>query len=108
MKKYLDSYYDNVKNIADKFGYEEQSLQLIEEMAELTQAINKHRRYNTNTTKCNLIEEIADVSIVLSQIVYLLKVDENMFEKYIENKIKRTNKRYDNCGKFIERNDVNE
>ena len=82
--------------------------ELIEEMAELTQAINKHRRYNTNTTKCNLIEEIADVSIVLSQIVYLLKVDENMFEKYIANKIKRTNKRYDNCGKFIEGNDLNE
>ena len=52
----LSSYYENVKNIADKFGYEEQSLQLIEEMAELTQAINKHRRYNTNSTKCNLIE----------------------------------------------------
>ena len=108
MKKYLDSYYDNVKSIADKFGYEEQSLQLIEEMAELTQAINKHRRYNTNTTKCNLIEEIADVSIVLSQIVYLLKIDENMFEKYIANKIERTNKRYNNCGKFIGRNDLNE
>ena len=42
----LSSYYENVKSIADKFGYEEQSLQLIEEMAELTQAINKHRRYN--------------------------------------------------------------
>ena len=81
---------------------------LIEEMAELTQAINKHRRYNTNSTKCNLIEEIADVSIVLSQIVYLLKIDENMFKKYIANKIKRTNKRYNNCGKFIERNDLNE
>ena len=32
--------------IADKLGYEEQSMQLIEEMAELTQAISKYRRYN--------------------------------------------------------------
>ena len=33
--------------IADKLGYEEQSMQLIEEMAELTQAINKYRRYDS-------------------------------------------------------------
>ena len=30
------------------------------------------------------------------------------FKKYIANKIERTNKRYNNCGKFIGRNDLNE
>ena len=90
---------------SSQMNYEKQ---LIVAMKRKTKLLNKHRRYNTNTTKCNLIEEIADVSIVLSQIVYLLKIDENMFKKYIANKIERTNKRYNNCGKFIGRNDSNE
>lgn len=33
-----------IKKIADTYGYDAQSRQLIEEMAELTQAINKHWR----------------------------------------------------------------
>jgi|LakMenE01Jun11ns_1017448.scaffolds.fasta_scaffold9240032_1 NTP pyrophosphatase (non-canonical NTP hydrolase) len=43
----------------DKFGSDQQHLKLIEEMAELTQAILKDS---------NIAEEIADVQIVLDQI----------------------------------------
>ena len=57
--------------IADKLGYEEQSMQLIEEMAELTQAISKYRRYNDTKGLLNLIEELCDVNIVLEQVIYL-------------------------------------
>lgn len=37
---------EKMKCIADEHGYEYQSRQLIEEMAELTQAINKAWRYD--------------------------------------------------------------
>ena len=94
--------------IADKLGYEEQSMQLIEEMAELTQAINKYRRYNNTEELLNLIEELCDVNIVLEQVIYLLskKIKDEMnvdllkyFNDDVEYKINRTKKRIERTGK---------
>ena len=92
---------DDLKQIANILGYVEQSMQLIEEMAELTQSINKFRRYETEDTKNNLIEEIADVSIVLYQLAYLLKIDKEEFNDIIDYKIQRTKKRIEKSGKNI-------
>lgn len=78
-----------IQKIADTYGYDAQSRQCIEEMAELTQAINKFWRkplqrggvrrepHGFNDTKEyeNLIEEIADVQIMLWQMAYLLNAD---------------------------------
>ena len=94
--------------IADKLGYEEQSMQLIEEMAELTQAINKYRRYNDTEELLNLIEELCDVNIVLEQVIYLLskkikdEINDDLlkyFNDNIEYKINRTKKRIEKTGK---------
>ena len=68
---------EKVKYIADHYGYESQSRQCIEEMAELTQAINKlwrKGRTNQNNYKLlqNVYEEIADVQICLDQLKHLL------------------------------------
>lgn len=83
----------DIKLIADHYGYESQSRQLIEEMAELTQAINKEWR---NTNECeithlykNLVEEIADVEIMLEQIKYLIGCNDDV-EKIKNKKIDRT------------------
>lgn len=71
-----------IQKIASHYGYDAQSRQCIEEMAELTQAINKYWRKKGNgqpTDKkgCfdNLVEEIADVQIMLWQLKYLLNAD---------------------------------
>lgn len=85
--------------IALRYGYEPQSRQLIEEMAELTVAINKFWRANqkpaTDETlekmraaRSNIIEEIADVGIMLEQITYLLDAHEDV-QEITEEKIKR-------------------
>lgn len=87
--------------IADTYGYDAQSRQLIEEMAELTQAINKFWRKEMkcgnelpktfsadNDYYFNLAEEIADVEICLEQIKYLLGCSK-MVENYISEKIDR-------------------
>lgn len=78
-----------IQEIVTRYGYEAQSRQCIEEMAELTQAINKFWRKDL---KCgyvfgaiekdrldkesevynNLIEEIADVEIMLEQMKEML------------------------------------
>lgn len=92
---------EKIKIIADHYGYESQSRQCIEEMAELTQAINKFWRACGNgqatekdVGECleNIQEEIADVQIMLWQIEYLLSA-ENMIEEMIEKKLNRQLKR---------------
>ncbi len=85
------TYYSKIKKIADAYGYNAQSRQCIEEMAELTVAINKYYRgmkdfrehLNPPPPKKplplkelgNLVEEIADVQIMLWQMAYLLNAD---------------------------------
>ena len=89
-----------IKQIADKYGYDAQSRQLIEECAELTQAVNKlwrlEQKQNRTITqdidltfaKENLIEELADVSIMVEQMLYLLDCKSD-FEIEKAKKIKR-------------------
>ena len=57
------------KDIIDQFGTERQCRQAMEECAELIQAINKALRYpNNSSTRLQLIEEIADVKIMIMQL----------------------------------------
>ena len=55
--------------IAEHYGLEHQLGLLQEECGELIQAISKFRRYGD---KDPLIEELADVEVVIAQIKYLL------------------------------------
>lgn len=85
---------ESIQKIADHYGYDAQSRQLIEEMAELTQAINKAWRYgddfdNLLIRKRNIAEEIADVTIMLEQMKYLLRFSDNYIEEIIEQKVYR-------------------
>lgn len=89
-----EEYRNNIVAIAEHYGYESQSRQLIEEMAELTQAINKawRKRYDdfeerTKTFE-NIREEICDVEIMLSQIKHLLSCQDEV-EQEKERKILR-------------------
>lgn len=74
--------------IAKYYGYEAQSNQLVEECAELIQAVNKYRRVETGLgqpvaedkkaiARDNLVEEIADVELMLEQVKYLLQIPED-------------------------------
>ena len=94
-----------LKKVADRYGYNTQSRILIEEMAELIQAINKLWRKDMkchnelhdsifeipfpSKTYLNVAEEIADVEICLEQIKYLLHCEEYV-EDYKKEKIERT------------------
>lgn len=79
-----------IQKIAQTYGYDAQSRQCIEEMAELTQAINKFWRKQIKCGKAdlsdvelatqeelNLLEEMADVQIMLWQLEHLLIADLN-------------------------------
>lgn len=86
------------KTIADYYEYNTQSNQLIEECAELIQAINKYRRAigNEDTEQIalfNLVEEIADVEIMLEQIKHLLHIPEEDILSVKLYKVNRTKER---------------
>ena len=61
------------------FGKKHQKDMAIEEMSELTKAICKERRARTKTeraeARANIIEEIADVYIMLSQLIMIYDKD---------------------------------
>ena len=85
-----------LKTIADHYGLRVQMRQLIEEMAELTQVICKSERYDLDTVREHLVEEVADVEVVLEQVDYLL--GDNRIEQIRAEKIARQKRRIEDAG----------
>lgn len=82
---------EDLKKIAEHYGLNHQKIKLIEEMAELTQAICKGR-------DLSIIDEIADVEIVLEQVKYLMGINPDV-EAQRMFKINRQLKRIENESK---------
>lgn len=73
-----------------KYGEEPQCRQAMEECAELIQAINKCIRYpDRKDCHNNLIEEIADVEIMLYQLKVMFNVsDDEVFEVKVQKAVR--------------------
>ena len=68
----------------------------MEELAELIQAISKVKRYGFGGKyQDNLIEEIADVSIVIREIMMIFGISDGDINEVIDSKIQRIKKRLD-------------
>lgn len=78
----------------ETFGVRNQEDVAIEEMSELTKAIIKHRRYNTEETKVNIVEEMADVWIMLLQ----LSIIYGFNDRIVDEKINRLKQRLEKEG----------
>lgn len=79
-----------LNQLVDK--YKEKQINIcIEEMSELTKALCKHKRGQTDLE--NIKEEIADVHIMLMQMLMLFEIDEEEFLKIVDYKINRTKER---------------
>ena len=81
---------DRIKRIADHYGLNSQLNILQEELAELIQAVSKYRRGDPS----HIMEEIADVYIMLDQVTYLLQKTTGVDLNYLislngEKKIRR-------------------
>jgi NTP pyrophosphatase (non-canonical NTP hydrolase) len=80
-----------------KWGIGKQFFILIEEMAELTQAIIKSYRHSDNQMTKEIIEEMADVEIMLMQMRLTFTDDmEKEYQFMFESKIRRLHYRVDN------------
>lgn len=83
--------------IINTYGTRSQQDIAIEEMSELQKSILKHRRNPSEKTRKDIIDEIADVSIMLEQlkIIYSChKEVEKRIDYKIERQIKRIKKKY--------------
>ena len=78
----------------DTWGNEAQYYMAVEECAELIQAICKHINRGTDTE--NLIEEAADVFIMLSQVAMM--TGEAAIQKVIDQKLAKLEKRLNSGG----------
>ena len=85
--------YQVLKDAVEKFGELPQIIMAMEEMSELTQALSKYIRGKDNQD--NIAEEIADVYIMLSQLMLMFN---NGYEvdEYIGKKIKRLKEMLEN------------
>ena len=81
---------DKVQMIADHYGIKKQLRQLAEECSELAVEASHSARKGTTV---KIIEEIADVQIMIEQIIYLAKIDKCDIEDCINYKLDRQIKR---------------
>ena len=91
--------FEKCKIVADYYGHEPQSRMLQEEAAELIQAVNKYYR-STNAVGLksgeaadNLVEEMADVIIMIIQELMLQRTDIELFAELLNLKLDRQIKR---------------
>lgn len=88
---------ENLKKIAHHYGWESQCTVAIEEMAELQKAICKWRRHGmTWEVETNLMEEIADVLVIVRQLEHLMnakRIGEIVTEK-IDRQLARMEEEY--------------
>ncbi len=90
--KIIKGIIENTKfiEIADHYGIEKQLHQLAEECSELAVEASHSARKGVTV---KIIEEMADVEIMIEQIVYLAKIDRKDIEECIQYKLERQMKR---------------
>lgn len=84
-----------LKMIIEKYGKNKQVGQAIEEMAELTVELNKNINRNKDN-ETEIILEIADVQIMLAQLVMIYDIDPEKLQGAVEYKLLRQKERMEN------------
>lgn len=95
---------EKIHRIANHYGLTKQQRQLAEECAELIQATSKYMRFeeglitkddilvsteDSNLLIQNIVEEIADVEVIIEQVKYLLHINPMAIEEIKEKKVDR-------------------
>ena len=79
------------------YGNENQMMQTMEELSELSVAISKCLRYKDDIeARNNLVEEIADVLIMIDQLKIIMDIKDYELECYRQYKLERLERRIEN------------
>ncbi len=76
-----------IKESCNCFGVEDTSITAMEECSELIQCISKQLRYVDN--RKHMEEEIGDVLIAVSDLIYIYDLDKDKIQHWIDAKQKR-------------------
>ena len=80
---------DKLEKIINHYGYNHQKIKLVEECSELIRAI-------ATEDDQNMLEEMADVSVLIDEITYHFPLVREEFEKIRLFKVNRTIERFEN------------
>lgn len=81
------NHYKIIRKIAKHYGFKHQGLKLAEEAAELSSAMCK--LLSGEGGRNAVIEEMADVTIMIEQIQYLMHIDKSEIISKMEGKLNR-------------------
>ena len=90
---------DTYKQAIEEYGVRAQKLMAIEEMSELTKEICKDFRGKLNRE--HLVEELADVTITIDQLMIMYEISGDEIEQMRERKIERLKERMDKANDEI-------
>lgn len=93
-----ERYIKIIQDIINHYKKEDQVLQAVEEMSELTKELIKNINRNKEN-EAEIILEIADVQIMLMQLIEIYKIDGNKLLGAIEYKLLRQKERMENESK---------
>lgn len=96
-----EKYIKIIQDIVNKYSKDEQVMQTIEEMSELTKELVKNiNRNKQNETE--IILEVADVEIMLAQLILIYDIDPEKLQGAIEYKLLRQKERMKSFDKDIQ------
>lgn len=93
-----EKYIKIIQDIINHYKKEDQVLQAVEEMSELTKELIKNINRNKEN-EAEIILEIADVQIMLMQLIEIYKIDGNKLLGAMEYKLLRQKERMENDSK---------
>lgn len=93
-----EKYIKIIQDIINHYKKEDQVLQTVEEMSELTKELIKNINRNKDN-ETEIILEIADVQIMLMQLIEIYKIDGNKLLGAMEYKLLRQKERIENESK---------
>lgn len=82
--------YDKALKIVEAYGLNHQRFKASEELSELQTLILQDANRNGKVPKNRIIEEIADVYVVLKQLELIYQIDSRDIDPVIEYKLERT------------------
>lgn len=82
-----------LQDVIRRNGVSTQLFQCAEELAEMTQAVSKYNRCPSFETRTNLIEEMADVLIMLRQVRIIAAINPEEVSQIVDFKLKRLEER---------------
>lgn len=88
-----------LKQAIETYGADHQLTVAIEEFAELTKEICKHKRYADNTKA--IIEEMADCYIMLGQMEMIFGISDTVIAEAMAKKLKRLKSRIEAKGGVV-------